>query len=169
MDAPRESGKYVYSPMKKFEVRDEDVSLHKNVVQRVMEEYGVILVAYGMSFKNKKTPLVAMSAGYQAMKQAMKVVEDKVELGVKVLSDRDALPGDGNWAYAYLAWTCCGRSSASWTWPSRSYTTLKRYGTPSRRTGCCSSSASWRGRRTRRRRPLFAGNWRSRNELRRCA
>jgi hypothetical protein len=132
MDAPRESGKYVYciirsgdgrrsfgnigfsgaevytldyrdvapvmsdTPLKKFDVRDEDVSLHKNVVQRVMEEHGVIPVAYGMSFKNKKTLLIALSAGYQAMKKAMKVVEDKVELGVKVLADKDTPPGEGD-------------------------------------------------------------------------
>jgi glycosyltransferase involved in cell wall biosynthesis len=45
----------------------------------------VIPVAYGMAFKNKKLLLVAMSAGYTAMMKASKVIDNKVELGVKVL------------------------------------------------------------------------------------
>lgn len=76
--------------MKKFEVNDEEVKFHNRVVQHVMKDHSVIPVAYGMSFKNKKLLLVAMSAGYTAMMKAMKVIDNKVELGIKVVLPKEA-------------------------------------------------------------------------------
>jgi hypothetical protein len=70
--------------MKKFEVSDEEAEVHKKVVLQVMSEHSVLPVAYGMVFKNKKLLQVAMSAGYKAMKKAVKEVDNKVELGVKI-------------------------------------------------------------------------------------
>jgi hypothetical protein len=77
--------------MKKFEVNDEEVRFHDQVVREVMKDYSVIPVAYGMAFKNKKLLLVAMSAGYTAMTKALKVIDNKVELGIKVLLPKDTL------------------------------------------------------------------------------
>jgi len=80
--------------MKKFEVNDEEIRYHDQVVREVMKEHSVIPVAYGMAFKNKKLLLVAMSAGYTAMTKALKVIDNKVELGIKVLIPKDTLSRD---------------------------------------------------------------------------
>lgn len=83
------------APVKKYEVSEEEVEIHRKVVERVMEEYNVLPVAYGMVFKNKKLLLVAMSAGYKAMKKAMKEVDNRVELGVKVFLPKEDSQNDG--------------------------------------------------------------------------
>lgn len=80
------------APVKKYEVNEEEVELHKNIVQLIMEEHSVIPVAYGMVFKNKKLITVAMSAGYKAIKKAMDSIDNKIELGVKVIMPKDAKP-----------------------------------------------------------------------------
>lgn len=84
------------SPVKKYEVSEEEVLLHRKVVELVMREHSVLPVAYGMVFKNKKLLLLAMSAGYKAMKKAMQAVDNKVELGVKVFLPKEASKQDGN-------------------------------------------------------------------------
>lgn len=79
-----------YSPvvsdaeMRDYAVSEEEVEIHKKVVEQVMLEYNVLPVAYGMIFKNKKLLTIAMGAGYAAMKKASETVGSKVELGVKV-------------------------------------------------------------------------------------
>jgi hypothetical protein len=78
------------APVKKYEVNEEEVELHKNIVQLVMNEHSVIPVAYGMVFKNRKLITVAMSAGYKAIKKAMESIDNKIELGVKVIMPKDA-------------------------------------------------------------------------------
>lgn len=83
------------APVKKYEVSEKEVELHRKVVEQVMKEYSVLPVAYGMVFKNKKLLLVAMGAGYKAMKKAMKEIDNKVELGVKILLPREVLQWDG--------------------------------------------------------------------------
>ncbi|PAV13089.1 hypothetical protein ASJ81_18910 [Methanosarcina spelaei] len=75
---------------KKFDVEDEeDVKTHSNVINEVMKEHSVIPVAYGMVFKNKKLVEMSMKYGYKAMKKAMKIVDNRVELGVKVILPKD--------------------------------------------------------------------------------
>ncbi len=81
--------------VKKYEVSDEDVELHRRVEEQVMKEHSVLPVAYGMVFKNKKLLLFAMSAGYKAMKKAMNEVDNRVELGVKVFLSKEAAAWDG--------------------------------------------------------------------------
>ncbi len=81
--------------VKKYEVSDEDVELHRRVEEQVMKEHSVLPVAYGMVFKNKKLLLFAMSAGYKAMKKAMNEVDNRVELGVKVFQSKEAAAWDG--------------------------------------------------------------------------
>ncbi len=81
--------------VKKYDVGDEEVELHRKVVELVMREHSVLPVAYGMVFKNKKLLMVAMSAGYKAMKKAMSEVDNRVELGIKVFLPKEALQLDG--------------------------------------------------------------------------
>jgi len=81
--------------VKKYEAIDEEVELHRKVVEQVMKEHSVLPVAYGMAFKNKKLLLIAMSVGYKAMKKAMNEVDNRVELGVKVFLPKEAAAWDG--------------------------------------------------------------------------
>ncbi len=71
--------------LKEYGVDEKDVEVHRRVVRRILEEHDVLPVAYGMVFKGRKNLVVAMSAGYAAMKKAWHVIEGKVELGVKVI------------------------------------------------------------------------------------
>jgi hypothetical protein len=71
---------------------EQEVEIHRNVVEQVMREYSVIPVAYGMAFKSKKLLQIAMSAGYQAMQKALPIVDGKVELGIKVFLPKDIEP-----------------------------------------------------------------------------
>jgi hypothetical protein len=69
---------------KEYAVDEEEVETHRKVVERVMTEYSVLPVAYGMIFKNRKLLTIAMGAGYAAMKKAFEAVDNKVELGIKI-------------------------------------------------------------------------------------
>lgn len=75
---------------KKYEIdNEEDIKTHTSVVNEVMKKYSVIPVAYGMVFKNKKLVDISMRSGYKAMQKAMKIVDNRVELGVKVILPKD--------------------------------------------------------------------------------
>lgn len=71
---------------------EQEVEVHRNVVEQVMRENSAIPVAYGMAFKSKKLLQIAMSAGYQAMQKALPIVDGKVELGIKVFLPKDLEP-----------------------------------------------------------------------------
>lgn len=72
-----------------YAVDEQEVEVHRKVIEHVMQEHSVIPVAYGMAFKSKKLLQIAMSAGYQAMQKAEQVVDGKVELGIKVFLPKD--------------------------------------------------------------------------------
>lgn len=75
-----------------YAVDEQEVEVHRNVVEQVMQGHSVIPVAYGMAFKSRKLLQIAMSAGYQAMQKALPVVDGKVELGIKVFLPKDLEP-----------------------------------------------------------------------------
>ncbi len=81
---------------KDYAVDEREVEVHRRVAEQVMKDYNVIPVAYGMVFKSKKLLQIAMSAGYQAMRKALDVVEGKVELGIKVFLPKEL----ENWDFA---------------------------------------------------------------------
>ena len=78
------------SPYREYGMDESEVEVHRNVIQWVMKDHDVLPVAYGMAFKSKKLLTVAMSAGYEAMKKAIRVVEGKHELGIKVFLPKGA-------------------------------------------------------------------------------
>ncbi|MCO5383697.1 MAG: GvpL/GvpF family gas vesicle protein [Methanosarcina barkeri] len=76
---------------KKYDLEtEEDVITHNYVINEVMKEYSVIPVAYGMAFKNKKLVDISIRSGYKAIKKALKIVDNRVELGVKVILPKDS-------------------------------------------------------------------------------
>jgi hypothetical protein len=83
------------APLKKYDIEEEDIKVHQSVVRHVMNEHSVIPVAYGMVFKNKKIVFAAISVGYKAIKQAMQKVDNKIELGIKIVQPKDAPEWNG--------------------------------------------------------------------------
>ncbi len=81
--------------MKSYDAGEGEVEVHKEVMGEVMKNRSVLPVAYGMVFKNKKLLSVAMKAGYKAVKKAMKTVDGRVELGIKIFLPKDAMDLDG--------------------------------------------------------------------------
>jgi hypothetical protein len=76
---------------KKYEIdNEEEISIHQSVVNEVMKHYSIIPVAYGMIFKNKKLVEVSMRAGKKAIKKAITIVDNKVELGLKIFLPKDS-------------------------------------------------------------------------------
>lgn len=74
---------------REYAVNEEDVEVHKKVVEHVMGEHSVLPVAYGMTFKNRKLLQIAMSAGYQAAQKAFLMVDGRVELGIKIFLPKE--------------------------------------------------------------------------------
>jgi len=72
-----------------YAVDEAEVEVHRKVVENIMLEHSVIPVAFGMAFKSRKLLQIAMGAGYQAMQKALDVVDDRVELGIKVFLPKD--------------------------------------------------------------------------------
>lgn len=83
------------APVRKYEANEGEIETHKSVVAEVMKDHSVLPVAYGMVFKKKKLLSVAMKAGHKAMKKTMKAVDNRIELGVKVILPKDATDWDG--------------------------------------------------------------------------
>jgi len=79
-----------------YAVDEAEVEIHRRVLEKVMQDYSVIPVAYGMAFKNRKLLQIAMSAGYQAMQKAMEVVDGRVELGIKAFLPKETSKWDTN-------------------------------------------------------------------------
>lgn len=69
---------------------EEEIKTHQNVITEVMKQYSVIPMAYGMVFKNKKLIGVSIRAGKKAIKKTFSLVDNKVELGIKIILPKDA-------------------------------------------------------------------------------
>lgn len=81
------------SPLKEFEPKEEEVRVHKRVAEELMKEHSVLPVAYGMVFKNNKILLLTMRKARKAMRKAMKAVNNKLELGIKIVLPKE----DAEW------------------------------------------------------------------------
>lgn len=68
---------------------DEDVEVHNDVLQRVLEYDGgrtVVPMGFGMAFKNKRTLKGVLRGARRGLQKALNDIEGTVELGVKVIS-----------------------------------------------------------------------------------
>lgn len=79
------------SPLREYEATETEVEVHKRVVAEVMKKHSVLPVAYSMVFKNEKILLLTMHKARKAMKKAIRVVENKLELGLKVILSNNNL------------------------------------------------------------------------------
>ncbi len=78
------------APFKEYVLTEENVMAHNQVIQRAMEEHPVVPMAFGMVFKNEEVLKGVLGKMRGDLKKALKEVEGKVELGVKVILPKGA-------------------------------------------------------------------------------
>ncbi len=78
------------SPAEEYALTEENISAHNEVISQVMKNHPVVPMAFGMVFKNEKTLGAVMGRAREEIKKALKTVEGKVELGVKVILPKGA-------------------------------------------------------------------------------
>ena len=78
------------APFKEYVLTEDNVHTHNQIITLVMEEYPVVPMAFGMVFKNEKVLGGLLERLREDLKKALKEVEGKVELGVKVIQPKGA-------------------------------------------------------------------------------
>lgn len=64
---------------------EDDVRRHEAVLRRIMENYTLVPAAFGTVVYDEKILKRLLVRGYRSMKESLKLVENKVELGLKVV------------------------------------------------------------------------------------
>lgn len=78
------------APLKEYEPTDEDTEKHRDVNLHVLKNHTVLPVAFGMVFKNKGILLNTMRRVYPVLRRSLRLIGNKIELGVKVVIPKDA-------------------------------------------------------------------------------
>lgn len=79
------------SPVKEYDLNEENVMSHMRIVTQVMEENTVVPMSFGMVFKDEEKLLAILEASYEVLKEALSRLDNKVELGVKVIIPKAAM------------------------------------------------------------------------------
>jgi hypothetical protein len=73
------------SPMKDYELTEENTTKHENVMRQVMEEYAVVPAEFGTTIMNEILLKRLLKKAYAPVKDCLKLVDNMVELGVKAV------------------------------------------------------------------------------------
>lgn len=73
------------TPLKDYPVTEEYSKTHEEVVSKVLKNHSVVPAAFGQVFKNTKILRVLVKKAYKALKECMKLTDNRVELGVKAV------------------------------------------------------------------------------------
>jgi hypothetical protein len=79
------------TPVEVFDATCENVLAHEQVNEAVMREHTVIPMSFGTVFKTRGDIVELLRAAYDAFGDVLQKMKDKVEFGLKVLWDRDAV------------------------------------------------------------------------------
>jgi hypothetical protein len=79
------------TPVEVFDATRENVLAHERVNEAVMREHTVIPMSFGTVFKTREDIVELLRAAYDAFGDVLQKMKDKVEFGLKVLWDRDAV------------------------------------------------------------------------------
>lgn len=77
------------TPLRIYDPTRENVLAHEMVNKTVMEEYTVIPMSFGTMFRTEEDIISLLESTYQALEDVLEKMENKIELGLKVLWDRD--------------------------------------------------------------------------------
>jgi len=79
------------TPIEVFDATRENVLAHERVNETVMKKHTVIPMSFGTVFKTRDDIVELLRAAYDAFVDVLKKMDDKLEFGLKVLWDRDAV------------------------------------------------------------------------------
>jgi len=77
------------SPMKDYELTEENTRRHEAVLRRIMEEHTVVPVEFGTTIKNETILRRLLRKAYDPARECLKLVDNMVELGVKAVLNED--------------------------------------------------------------------------------
>ena len=66
-------------------LKEEEAMHHAEILRKIAQKTTVIPMGFGMVFKEQKFLETVLTKAYQAIKGTLKIVENKIELGVKVV------------------------------------------------------------------------------------
>lgn len=78
-------------PLKDYEPIDENIQKHKDVELQLLKEHTVLPVAFGMVFKSRGILVNTMRNVYHILKRSLRIIDNKIELGVKVVVPKDGM------------------------------------------------------------------------------
>ncbi|KPV63536.1 MAG: Gas vesicle synthesis protein GvpL/GvpF [Candidatus Bathyarchaeota archaeon BA2] len=77
------------SPMKDYELTEDNTRRHETVLRQVMEEHTVVPVEFGTTIKNERILRRLLRKAYDPTRECLKLVDNMVELGVKAVLNED--------------------------------------------------------------------------------
>ncbi|MDI6708882.1 MAG: GvpL/GvpF family gas vesicle protein, partial [Candidatus Thermoplasmatota archaeon] len=78
-------------PAMVYQLTPENARAHENVIRKVMEERSVIPMSFGMVASNGSQVEKILSIGYKVFKSMLERIENKIQIDVKVLWDKDKI------------------------------------------------------------------------------
>ncbi len=79
------------TPIEVYDPTRENVLAHERVNETVMRTHTVIPMSFGTVFKTREDIVELLRSAYQAFRDVLIKMEDKLEFGLKVLWDRDVM------------------------------------------------------------------------------
>ncbi|HXG04231.1 MAG TPA: GvpL/GvpF family gas vesicle protein [Candidatus Binatia bacterium] len=79
------------APLEVYDPTRENVLAHERVNEAVMRSQTVIPMSFGTVFKTREDIVALLKGAYEAFRDVLDKMEDKVEFGLKVLWDRDVM------------------------------------------------------------------------------
>lgn len=77
-------------PKTSWQPTRKNISRHQKIISRIQEEFELLPLRFGTVFKNKQEVIEILEEHYQEIKRILNKVRDKVELGLRVLWNRDS-------------------------------------------------------------------------------
>lgn len=79
------------TPLTGYQPTEENIKIHNEVINLVMKEHSLIPMAFGMVFKDKEVLLSVLEKSYEAIKKTLALLDNKVELGIKIVLNKELM------------------------------------------------------------------------------
>jgi hypothetical protein len=79
------------SPMKDYEMTEDNTRRHETVLRQVMQEHTVAPVEFGTTIKNERILKRLLRKAYDPTRECLKLVDNMIELGVKAILSEDTV------------------------------------------------------------------------------
>ena len=82
------------SPMTDYELTEDNTTTHEKVIQEIMNEYSVVPTEFGTTIKNEIILKRLLKKAYNPTVESLKLVDNMVELGLKVVQTEKTVFAD---------------------------------------------------------------------------